>query len=84
MHVHVHGSREGYRLARWSALDAILLKTMAMELRKIWGQTVERRCHHIKGYDGLKGAVNVIDSQGLSILTFNINICILRSNRKYL
>ena len=54
----VLGSKNGHALTRWSSMDAVVLKAMTIVLTPLLGTKMDRRCHHLTGNGGLKGAVN--------------------------
>jgi RNA-directed DNA polymerase len=58
--VQVFGSRDGHRLTRWSAQDAVVLKALSWVLTADWTPHIDSRCHHVKGHGGLKGAVKEV------------------------
>ena len=66
--VQVFGSRDGqrlrqsygHRLTRWSDQDAVVLKALSWVLTQDWAPHIDRRCHHVKGQGGLKGAVKEV------------------------
>ena len=56
--VQVVGTRNGHRVTVWSALDAVVLKALSLALTPVVQRRVDRRCHHVRGHGGLKGAIN--------------------------
>ena len=55
------------RLTRWCAADAVVLKAFALVLGPLLDNQIDRRCTHLKGRGGLKGACRTL---GASIKHF--------------
>lgn len=58
--VQVCGNKNGHRLTRWTAIDAIVLKAISIVLTEPIQQQIDSRCYHIKGNGGVKGAINKV------------------------
>jgi hypothetical protein len=58
--VQVCGNKDGHRLTRWTAIDAIVLKAISIVLTEPVQDHIDKRCYHIKGNGGVKGAINKV------------------------
>lgn len=56
----VCGNREGHRLTRRTAADAVVLKALAWGLAEYVGAAVPECCTHLAGRGGLKGGVRAL------------------------
>ncbi len=54
---------DGDVLDRWSALDALVLKAIAIVLQQRLTPEISPRCHHLPGNGGAKGAVRAVADQ---------------------
>jgi hypothetical protein len=54
--VQLYDTKDAGRLTRWCAKDAVILKAFAFLLGSLLDQHIDRRCTHLKGRGGLKGA----------------------------
>ena len=56
--VQVCGNKNGHRLTRWTAIDAIVLKAISIVITEPIRQKIDSRCYHIKGNGGVKVCVS--------------------------
>ena len=53
----------GERIALWSSPDALILKVLTILIQKWLAPNFSKRCYHLKGHGGLKGAIGRIEGQ---------------------
>ena len=61
----IHGYEDGHATSRelWSALDALVLKALAIVLTRYFEPQLAASCYHLSGHGGAKAAVRAVAAQ---------------------
>ncbi len=58
--VQMANGRDGKRYECWEAEDAVVLKMVSLTLESILSKRLSKRCYHLPGHGGCKGAVTAV------------------------